>query len=85
MSLPPPRRATISGGRVEGQLVTSLGALRASREEVVVNLLEEVVWQSRRDDWTRHTLVGAVQRAAQFLGPEYAIPAVESVPEAEQP
>ena len=85
MSVPPPRRATIPEGRVEGQLVTSLGALRASREEVVVNLLEEVVWQSRRDDWTRHTLVGAVPRAAQFLGTQYSIPAVESVPDAEQP
>lgn len=80
----PLRRATISEARAEAELATSLGALRASREEVVVNLLEEIVWQFRRDDLSRHELVEAVPRAAQFLGPEYAIPAVESVRDAEQ-
>lgn len=79
-SLPPLRRATIPEARVEAQLVTSLGAVRASREEAVVNLLEEVVWQCRRDDWSRQKLVEAVPRAAQFLGAEYALPPEESVP-----
>lgn len=82
MSLSSLRRATIPEPRIEAQLVTALGTLRASREQLIVNLAEEVVWQSRRDNWPRQKLVESVPRAAQFLGAEYALPPIETVREA---
>ena len=54
-------------------------ALRVSMPCIVLDVPHQ--W----NDWTRHTLAEAVPRAAQFLGPEYAIPAVELVPDAAQP
>lgn len=72
-------RRTATEKRVESTLDTALGALRGAREEAVVNLIEEVVWQFRRDDWKRQDLVNVVKVAAKHLGPQYAFPAQEAM------
>jgi hypothetical protein len=75
------RRKTIPEPRVEVQLTSSLGAVRSARQDTVVNLLEDVAWQCRRDDWPRRALVDAIRRTPRFLldGSEYVFPASESV------
>jgi len=76
-----PRRRTIPEPRVEAQLTSSLGAVRSARADMVVNLLEDIVWQCRRDDWPRSKLVDAIRSTPRFLvdGGEYVFPASESV------
>lgn len=63
--------------RVEARLDLTLGQLRESREDALVNLLEEVAWQFRRQDWSRQDLVNLVRSAPKVLGREYAFPAKE--------
>jgi hypothetical protein len=74
-----PFRRKTTEPRIEAQAEVSISSLRSAREEVVVNLLEEVAWQFRRDDWKRQDLVNVVQMAPKHLGPQYAFPAKESV------
>ena len=64
--------------RVEAQLDMSLGELRGAREDVLINLLEEVVWQFRRQDWSRQDLVTMVRSTPRYVGPEYAFPVNET-------
>jgi hypothetical protein len=64
-------------GRVEAHLDLTLGELRGAREDVLLNLLEEVVWQFRRQDWSRQDLVTMVRSAKQHMGPEFAFPEKE--------
>lgn len=64
--------------RVEASLDLTLGELRGSREEALVNLLEEVVWQFRRQDWSRQDLVTMVRATPKYVGKEYAFPEKET-------
>lgn len=65
-------------GRVEATLDMTLGELRGAREDALVNLLEEVVWQFRRQDWSRQDLVTMVRATPQYVGREYAFPEQET-------
>lgn len=64
--------------RVEASLDMTLGELRGAREDALVNLLEEVVWQFRRQDWSRQDLVTMVRSTPKYVGPEYAFPVSET-------
>jgi hypothetical protein len=64
-------------GRVEAHLDLNLDELRGAREDVLLNLLEEVVWQFRRKDWSRQDLLTMVRSAKQLMGPEFAFPEKE--------
>lgn len=75
-----PYRPTATDPQVEATLETPLRSLRGARQEAIVNLLEEVVWQFRRQDFKRHRLMGVVKSAYMHLGPEYALPETEIVP-----
>jgi hypothetical protein len=70
--------ASTAETRVEAFLDAPLGAIRGAREDFAVNLLEEVVWQFRRQDWSRQDLVGMLRSASRYMGPEYAFPDRES-------
>jgi hypothetical protein len=63
--------------RVEAVLDVTLHQLRAGREDLVINLAEEIVWQFRRQDWSRQDLVAMLRRIPQQLGQEYAFPGQE--------
>ena len=64
--------------RVEVSLDASLGEILGAREEFATNLLEEIVWQFRRQDWSRQDLDTLLRRAPQYMGPEYALPTRET-------
>ena len=64
--------------RVEAHLDLTLGELRGAREDALLNLLEEVVWQFRRQDWSRQDLVTMVRSTPQHVGREYAFPSTET-------
>ena len=72
------RRPTIPASRAEASLEEELGRIRTSRGEVVVNLLEEIVWQFRAE-WPRQNLVQVVNDTHLHLGPAYAFPTEEQV------
>lgn len=63
--------------RVEAFLDVTLGQLRGGREDLVINLAEEIVWQFRRQDWSRQDLVTMLRRIPQQSGQEYALPEKE--------
>ena len=75
--LPHPRGSSLEA-RVEAHLDVTLAELRNAREEVLLNLLEEIVWQLRRQDWSRQDLVNMVRSAKQLMGAQFAFPAQET-------
>jgi hypothetical protein len=64
--------------RIETHLDATLASLRASREDVVITLLEDVIWQFRRQDWSRQDLVNMLRSAPAYMGHEYAFPQQET-------
>lgn len=64
--------------RVEAFLDVTLGQLREGREDLVINLAEEIVWQFRRQDWSRQDLVTMLRRLPQQLGQEHGFPDKEA-------
>ena len=59
-------------------LDVTLGELRQAREDLLTSLLEEVVWQFRRQDWSRQDLVNMMRSMPQLVGPEFAFPSKET-------
>jgi hypothetical protein len=64
--------------QIETHLDATLASLRASREDVVITLLEDVIWQFRRQDWSRQDLVNMLRSAPAYMGHEYAFPEQET-------
>jgi hypothetical protein len=64
--------------RADATLEEQLSRIRAARVEVVVNLLEEIVWQFRAE-WPRQNLVHVVNDTHLHLGSAYAFPPDEQV------
>ena len=64
--------------RAEASLEERLGRLRSARTDVVVNLLEEIVWLFGAP-WQRQNLVQVVNDLRLHLGPAYTFPENEKV------
>jgi hypothetical protein len=70
----PDEYVSTAEAHVEAFLDAPLGSIRGAREDFAVNLLEEIVWQFRRQDWSRQDLVGMLRSAPRYMGHEYAFP-----------
>ena len=59
--------------RVEAILDVSLIELRRSKKDIALTLLDEIVWQFGRDDFSRQGLENYLSKAKEFLGREYIL------------